>query len=467
MARMIRWMIGLGGSVLLVACQNAVADPLSAANLTGPAVSATAPNYQDVNQGAQLFSRGDFAGALARLQAAKKASPELPPADAMMAQLHFSAGQNAAGYASLEKAMRDAPDDPEPYVMLIERAAAEGRLTEADLLYPEAQKRLKAFAEDERRKKNLESRVYLVGAAIDESQQKFAQAQAKLEALIKLDENNAAAHQRLGRVLNAESGADSQRRAFAEFERAAELDPKALPADLMMAMLAKEPSRAEQWINRAVQQKPNDLRTQLGAADFWLKQGKLDTSREHVAAALKLDPTGFDANLLAGLEANLSGDYTRAIEYLSLAHLLQPSNPAVVNQLTFALLESPNEADRTRAVQFAEMNARMQPDNIEQQAALAWVYFRQQRMADAERAFKAVFNRPAGAPLNVSGDASFILATIAAAQGNTKDALRLLKPVLDSKQLFVYRARAEELQAKLAKDAPPSAATPSGTGTTP
>ncbi len=460
------WLLGVGCLVLAAARPCAGAE-LTVTDLTGSAVTSVGPYVADVNEALRLFARGDYDGALSRLQAAKKSTPVLAPAEVMMAQMHFSVGQAAAGNSTLEKAIQVSPADPEPYVILIERAAAEARLTEATLLFPQAEKTLAAFSESPRRKANLQSRVYLVGAAIDEALQRFDAAQAKLEALIKVDEKNAAAHQRLGQVYYAQSGsADNQKRAMAEFKIAAELDPKAMPAELMMAMLAKDPGRAEQWIEFALKAHADDLRTQLSAADFRLKAGQLDKAREYAATALKIDPHGFESNLLMGLVANYSGDYSQAEEYLSRAHLLQPANATVIGQLTLALIESPKEADQTRALQFAEINVRVQPDRLEPQAALGWVYFRMKRMAEAERAFKAVISR-AGSSANVGGDTAFMLAYLAAAQGNRDDAVGMLQPTLSTKQLFVYRTKAEQLFAQLTKNAPVATPTPANAGKTP
>ncbi len=461
-----RGILGLSCLVILASWPCAAAD-LTVTDLTGSAVTSVGPYIADVNEALRLFARGDYSGALTSLQAAKKSTPILAPAEVMMAQLHFSAGQVSAGNSSLEKAIQVAPGDPEPYVMLIERAASEARLTEAALLFPRAEKSIAAFSENPRRKTNLQSRVYLVGSAIDEALQKFDSAQAKLEALIKLDDKNAVAHQRLGRVIFAQGGgADNQKRAMEEFKLAADLDPKAIPAELMMAMLAKDPAKAEQWIEFALKSHADDLRTQLGAADFRLKAGQLDKAREHAAAAFKIDPQGFDSNFLAGLVANYSGDFPLAIQHLSEAHLLQPANPLVISQLALALLESPDEADRTRALQFAEINARAQPDQLDPQAALGWIYYRMKRPAEAERVFKAVISR-AGASANVGGDTAFILAYLAAAQGNRDDAVVMLQPSLSTKQLFVYRPKAEQLLAQLTKNAPPSSAAPASAGQAP
>lgn len=466
MGRIIRFGF-LGMGCLLLASRPCAAAELTVTDLTGSAVANVGPYVADVNEALRLFARGDYDGALKHLQAAKKSTPVLSPAEVMMAQMHFSAGQFAAGNSALEKAIQVAPGDPEPYVILIERAAAEARLTEAELVFPQAEKAIEAFSENPRRKTNLQSRVYLVGAAIDEALQKFDSARAKLDALVKVDPANAAAHQRLGRVIYAQGGgADNQKRAMAEFKLAADLDPKALPAELMMAILAKDPAKSEQWIEFALKSHADDLRTQLGAADFRLKAGQLDKAREHSAAALKLDPQGFDTNLLAGLVANFSGEYPLAVQHLSQAHLLQPANPIVISQLALALIESPNEADHTRALQFAEINVRTQPDKLEPQAALGWVYYRMKRLAEAERSFKAVVSR-AGSSANIGGDTAFMLAFLAAAQGNRDDAVAMLQPTLSTKQLFVYRPRAEQLLAQLTKNAPATSAAPAAAVKTP
>jgi Tfp pilus assembly protein PilF len=444
-----------------VATTSAVAE-MSREELTGGAVSGSGPYVTDVNTAISLFGSGDFSGALKRLEDAKKVTPILAPAEVMMAKLYLSANQLPPAYAMLEKAMQVAPTDPEPAIMLIERALPENRFTEASLLASQAEKLLASFSENPRRKKDLQVRLYLSEASIELARQNLDVSQAKLEALTKLDPSNAVAHQRLGQVLfeKYEKGdAASEERAFEAFKQAANADPAALPADLMMAMLSKDPVKSAKWVAYAIEHSPNDRRTQVGAANYFLKEGQLAKAQQHAAQAVKLDGNGFEANLLAGIAAQAAADFPQAVEYLSRAHLAQPANPAAVNQLALALLETPGDDNHDRALKFAQLNARNFPDNLDAMTTLGWINFRLNRMVDADRAFNVVLGaRSVNGRLNVNSDSTFILAYLAAKQGNREDAARLLQSILDRKQIFAYRPKAEELLAHTLKGSPQPAA---------
>ena len=122
--------------------------------------------------------------------------------------------------------------------MLAERAAGEGRATEAEFLFQKAAKTLETFTENPKRKQGLQLRTYTGWAAVDESRTDWKSAKAKLEQLVKLDPRNGTAHERLGRVLFRLSTIKAEKEAaYAEFKLAAEADKKIPPAELIMAEL--------------------------------------------------------------------------------------------------------------------------------------------------------------------------------------------------------------------------------------
>lgn len=448
----IHWICrGLVLAIGIAMATGARAD-LTVKDLTGTAVSEAGPYVTDIQGAIALFGRGDFAGTLRLLEQAKKSTPILAPAEVMMAALHFSANQTSAGYAMLEKAMLAAPSDPEPLLILIEHAVIENRLTEAALLMPQVDKLLAGFSENPRRKQNLQSRFYLSGAVIDQSRQNLDAAQAKLEALVKLDTSNATAHQRLGQVYFEKGDTASEKLAYEEFKQAANLDTSGLPADLMMAMLSKDPAKAAVWVEFALKNNPSDPRTEVGATNHYLKAGQLDKAQQHAAQAIKLDKDGFESNLLSGITEQVANNYAKAVEHLSQAYLLQPTNPSVTNQLAMALLEKGGEENQNRALTFAELNARMHPSNLDVMATLGWINYRLKRMAAADRAFDSVLGTPSiDGRLNISNDTTFILAYLTAMQRKRNEAAQMLHSILDNKQLFAYRPQAEKLLAEIAK----------------
>jgi tetratricopeptide (TPR) repeat protein len=294
-------------------------------------------------------------------------------------------------------------------------------------------------------------RAYSVGATVDQVRGNLSGAKAKLENLIRLDAKNASAHEKLGRLLFTQN---DPRGAYEEFKLAAELDPKALPADLMMATLYPDKVTAQKWLDRAIQQNPDDLRTLVSAANYLLKTNQIAPARAHSDKAIALDPDGFDSNYMAGQLARMEESYDKAVKHLSTAHLLQPANLDVINQLSLALLELPDEADRLRGLQFAELAARQQPDNSDYLGALGWAHYRLNRKATAGRILGAALNAKKGQDgFVLTSDLGYYLANLYKDGGNAEEAIKVLRSSLDTEQPFAYRKSAEQLLAQLSKSA--------------
>ena len=230
-------------------------------SLTGGAVGGVGPFVQDVTDAIKKFSAGDFPGAFANLESARKSTPRLPPAEVMMAQLYFDANQPGAAIGMLERAARTLPTDPEALVMLGERAVLEGRGIEAGLLFAKAAPAVDKFTDNPKRRQAMQTRLYSAWATVDEAEGNLPQAEKKLQDLLRLDTRNATAQERLGRVLFKQN---KLREAYEAFKIGAQLDPKAPPAELAMASMFQDRAKAEQWLNHAIENAPKDAAHAIG-----------------------------------------------------------------------------------------------------------------------------------------------------------------------------------------------------------
>jgi len=416
--------------------------------LTGTAITGVGPYYQDVADAIRQFGAKNYAAALEHLEAAKKSTPRLAPPEVMMAALHLDADQPGPAINFLERVIVRVPQDPEAFVILAERAVAEGRFSEAEFMFQRAAKNLESFTDNPRRKQDLQVRAVSGASAVDEARANAKEAKPKLEALIKLDPRNAGAHERLGRVLFA---LGDQKAAYASFQTAAEMDKKLPPAELSMAYLFTDRPTVEKWLNFALNKGRQDLRTQLGAANYMLKNNQLDTAKTHAEEAVKLDPDGFEANATAGLVARALADYPKARAYLEKAHLLSPTHTGVINNLALVLVEMPNEG-RERALEFAELGARQSGNSREAMSTLGWVYYRLNRRREAERAFTASMTLPDGSTTKtMSSEMAYYLAHLAKEQGNIPEAIQMLKEALNTELPFAYRKPAEQFLDQLSK----------------
>mgnify|MGYP002622121228 FL=1 len=421
---------------------------LTVEQLRGAAVTDVGPYYQDLKDAIAAFGQDDYAAAFERLKSAKKLSPPLPPPEVMMARLYFDAQLEMPGNTLLEQSMRQDAEDPEPLVLLGERALAAGRLTEAAMMLGKAAPVVAQFRKNPNRRDDLEKRLNDASSLVAERFGDLAAAKKFLQALLKVDASNAAAMQRLGRVLFQ---LDEGREAYEQFKAAAAADPKAPPAEIAMAALFQNKTKGEEWLKHALERSGGDARTQLAIGNYRLRENRIDEARKHSDKALELDPTGLDTNLLAGMIARVEADYPKAEQHLGAAHLLSPADAGITNHLALVLIEMPDPDKQQRALQFAQLNAAGNPDALEPMTTLGWIYYRLDRRAEAERALSAAFKTATAKHGRVTSDMAYYLAVLAHESKRYPYAIKLLKDALDMDQPFAYRKPAQELLAELEK----------------
>ncbi len=440
------WPLAVVLGAVAVAPTSALAE-LTVEDLTGKAVSGVGPFKQDVIDAIRDFANRDYRAAYKHLQSAKKSTLRLPPPEIMMARLHFDARQSRAGIAQLEQVRRRLPNDPEALVMLAELALVDGRWTGASLLFAKAAPLVEAYRENPSRRQDAQVRLYSGWAAVDEHDAKFADAQKKLAQLVRLDSRNAAAYERLGKALFRMGKGE---RAYEQFKAAAAADPKMPPAELAMAAQFSDKNNAEKWLRYALREHGDSVRTQLSVGDYRMAANQLDEAKKHSDLALKLDPDGFEPNLLAGMIARLRADNKVAVKYLSAAHLLSPADAGIINHLALVLIELPDETSHEQALKFAELNLAHNPNNIDALATLGWVNYRLKRVAEANRLLAAAVKAYASAnDDHVPPDIGYYSAIRARDVGKIPDAIELLRDALNINRPFAYRKPATELLGEL------------------
>src|SRR4051794_21274187 len=177
------WMLVMSGMDA-----KAQGQALTTQMLIGDAVSADSlAQYTDVDQAIKYFINRDVLASRQFLEAAKKKHAELPPVDLLLAKMFFLGGNPAAGRASLEKTATDAPDDPEPVILLADQALAQQRTIEADALYDKAFELTSKFNGAAKRKRNFEIRSRAGRAGVAQRRKNWDAAVDDLQALLKID----------------------------------------------------------------------------------------------------------------------------------------------------------------------------------------------------------------------------------------------------------------------------------------
>lgn len=462
----------LVGSILFMSARTGLAQESSADDLeamlekeledSSVATQQLETKYPKVQEAANQFLQRNFEEAEKLLKEAKELHPELPPAGVLLGSLYARANSSLAARTSYEKAVRDEPDDPEPYVVFGENAVRQRRFTDAALLFDKAIEVCNAYNANRERKENLSSRAYSGAALVAQARERWEDAERLLRETIKLKGEDTQLAQRLGQVLfkQAEGAADEAARkqgeqaAYREFERAYKLDPKLVARpEINMARMYQAGGReknAKKLVELARNRDQDGLGTQLAAAQWAIDTGNLEVLAACAESAMRIDGESLQALVLDGFLKRLKGDFAGAEKSFRAAHEAAPSNAAVLNQLAISLSEQPDETKKKQALEFAQMSARMyqdlkRADAREAAVTLGWVLYRMGRSQDAARSIQTALN--AG---RIGPEASFMAARIASERGSDDAAYQLLKLALDgNSRLFPNREEATQLLAKL------------------
>lgn len=414
--------------------------------LIGDAVSDPGAKYSDVDEAIKRFSNRDPLGAQQFLETALRKNPNLPPVDLLLAKMYILSGDSASALASLEKTATENPNDPEPYLILGDQAISAGQAIQAEALYEKAIELIDAFQGNDKRKRSFIIRGRTGRSLVAERRKDWATATADLQALLKVDPDNAAAHYRLGRALFMQK---KFQEGNAEFVKAAQLDKNLPNANVAAALLYEQlgmRSEAKTAFENAVKANREDVKTLNAYAQWLLATGDVTRAEQALSAARRVAPEDMDALVLSGVAARMAKKMKPAEDYFVAALRLSPSNAAVINQLALLLVEQPDEDKRKRAVEFAQINAMLQPNSAESNITLAWVLYQIGNSREAEAAL-----RKGLAARNMSPDSNYLVAKILADQNRPDVAKQFLAAALENPAggLSVLRADAEALQKQL------------------
>jgi tetratricopeptide (TPR) repeat protein len=415
--------------------------------LIGDAVSDPGSSrYSDVGEAIKRFSNRDELGAQQFLENAVRKDPKLPPVDLMLAKMYFLGGNSQAGLAYLEKTVMENAGDPEPLLILGDQAFNTGQTIAAEALYERALTLIDSFQGNEKRKRGFIIRARNGRSAVAERRKNWQTTVDDLNALLKVDPDNAAAHYRLGRALFMLKKA---REGYDEFVKASKLDEK-LPGPYVTAALMYDQldsrADAERAFERAVAENRSDAKTLIAYAGWLLKTGDIAKAESMLADARRLEPENLDVLVFSGVAARMAKKMKPAEDYLIAALRLAPTNSAVLNQLALLLIDQPDEQKRQRALEFARINATLEPNSSESNITYAWVLYQLGNARDAEAALRKGLQFG-----NRSADSNYLIAKILDDQNKPDLARPFLTRAFEGagSGVFVLREDAEALKAKI------------------
>jgi tetratricopeptide (TPR) repeat protein len=421
------------------------ADAIPAADTETTDAAASSPDLTDART---RFKNRDFDGALKLLEEAVKKNADLPPANVILVKWFAQNNLAQAVRNALERAVLASPDDPEAYLLLGNIAISERRITEAALLYEKASSLVEKVT-SAKRKEALLPQVYQGLAIASEAREKWETAKKYLDLWLQLKPDSLAAMQQLAQC-DLQLGKEKD--AFTLLKKVAKLDKDALPPETAIFRFyaqterAKDKAKTKKWLAEALTVAPQDLKTQLLAAQWIWEMGNYAEAEKHAAAARDIDKASVDADIFSGVIALFRKDYKAAEGFFEAAHLLAPTNFAASNNLALALVEQgsleKDEAKKQRALQYAEANARANPKSAEALSTYGWVLFKLGNYNDAEEALKAA------ASSGPTPEMAYYLASVLLLNKRStesENAKRYLEAALKSTAPFAQREEAQKL----------------------
>ena len=393
-----------------------------------------------------LFSEGDSDAAYRLFDAAQKENPSFPPAGVAVALLAKQRGDLSETHAYLNRAIREAPGDPEPWYRLAEIAAEENRLPELELLREKADALLAAYAESETGKDShrltfLRAQSISAASRALECAGDFTAAESKMREYIALNPEGAEGYLSLGYLLLRQEKNDEALEAFA---RAKELSPSLFSGWLTAAVLLEEKGDAE-GATRLLDEHYNDEELSLPelsrAARMLFRRGRLDETRR---LAARMAPESLDRLRWDALLAYTEGDSESAAADYRKALRLAPNDFDAINGLALALAEQETVSLQTEAFEKADRLRRRNPNSDEAAATLAWAEFRRGNVDRAEDILLPILDRGGLTPTS-----AYYLACILAARREDDLARKLLTSALADPAFYPKRRDAEKLLKKL------------------
>lgn len=395
----------------------------------------------ELKEAIATFREGKIDEALTRLKAAWEANKRLPPPPVMLARMFFATGAIVPGRQLLEQAAVAHPDAADVYLALGELALAEGRLTDAALQYEKAKALTVAPPDGDGQASNAATSGL---AAVAERREQWAEAERLLVVCAKTAPANALFKHRLARVQFEQQRYEDAAKSLAEAEQ---LDEQMESAALVIGRwhhAAGHTADAARWMQTALEQSPNDPRTQVAAILWNLEVDQPEEARQHVERLAEVQPDAPEVLRLKGIVATFLRDFETAERCFQSLVTENPGDFAASNQLVLALIEQESTSKQRRAAQIAELNKRQYPTSPEAHATLGWVLYRLGQLETAERIFQPLLSGT-----QLSPDAAYYAARLLIDRGRTEEARAFLQGALDTAGNFRNRKPCQEMLASL------------------
>jgi tetratricopeptide (TPR) repeat protein len=398
----------------------------------------------------ESFKTGNVEKLKKDLEDAKKANPNLPMPDLMVARMLMANGQWPDALAALENYIAANPSDAECFKNFAEIAMVGGRWTDAWLHLEKSYSLVDGMKFQDARKNNFLTELVKLRGEVAERRRDVPMATKLFETLSKLQPEKGDAFWALGRMKVSAGEVD----AGAALLKKAKLLDKSLPQpDLAIASaLVSSGSRdkAEAWYKSGLA----DKATSTSANWVEYTQFLIDEGREADAKVfLEKAPPEYQGlrefKLLKAIVARYMGDQETAEQILSELHRANPNDFDAADNLALVLVESNDEGKRARAQQISESNLRQAPNQERLAATAAWVKY---KTGSADVADKILGQVVSGG--RISPQTAYYAAMILKSLGRADESVQFMKSAVAAPGTFPQKKAAKAAMPTEVKTAP-------------
>lgn len=405
------------------------------------------PAGAHLNAAREAFRKGEIEQSLAQLRAAAAAAPSLAPPKLMLASLHLTAAERAAGRQLLEEAAVEDPYHPEVYLLFGNLALMENRLTDANLHFEKAIDLNIPPGWSPEQRRQLQISVYTGQAEVAERRRDWSRAQEVLGKWARLQPGDGLLRDRWATALFR---ADLTEKAFEQFDISFRQDQRMNPPEASMGVMhvaGGNYRQANHWFARALAAYGDDPRVHYEWSLALLHQDRAEEAEQHASKAVAMGMDNARLDLQRGMIARQLEDYEAAERQFSKVLEKSPNNVEALHQLAIVLADKGDTAQQRRALEMAEAVAKQNPDSPRALTTLGWVYHRIGQHDRAERALRMAIARP-----NVRAETLYYLGQVLTHQGQAADARQValrLEEHISEPSLFVLRPAARQWLAQV------------------
>ena len=376
-------------------------------------------------------SRADYDQARQAFANVLELNPHAAAAQVELARLDLAAGKVDSSVQHARDAVRNEPANVDAQLSLIRGLIAARQIAEADALL---QPLLAAHP-------NI-AVLHVQRGLIAASRRQMAGARQSFERALSLDRNT---YEALGALASLDQAAGSHTAARARIDARLAADPEQpelLLISARTAAAAKDLSRAERDLTRAVEADPRFLPAYKMLVQVYVAGGKLAEARRQIDALVEREPRPVAALTIRGLVAQAQNDAAAAQESFERALEFDPATPIAANNL--AWIYADRGQNLASALELAKVAQRGLPKTPEVLDTLGWVHYKR---GTADEAILAFTEAAKVAPANPVYKYHLGLAYIQA--GNVNEARAALEQALAAGSGFSGTADAARALASL------------------